>query len=133
MVRWCAGEAAEARCVGGRRDASGAAGGVRHCDGVARQIQRASFEAAVASGDAARLELAREAWAASAAEGGKGTCIGPFTVEEVDGEFGYGRWRGAARFVSWQGKWRACDDFRVRCVSSSRCPIPAVGWGAMMC
>lgn len=81
-----------------------------------RQLMRskkAAFEAAVARGDEAYVAEAREAWAASIKERDeKGTARGPYTVDQMDTELGYGKWRPAWRFVIWQGKWRPCDNFR---------------------
>ena len=52
-------------------------------------------------------------WGKSMDEVAKGYATGPFTREELDQRFGYGRWRCIPRFGIWQkGKLRAIDDAR---------------------
>lgn len=83
----------------------------------ARQLKRQSeetFASARAQGGK-RLAAIEAAWERSVEETGpeKGTAEGPFTFDEVDERFGYGKWCGALRFAVEQGeKWRPCDNFR---------------------
>ena len=71
-----------------------------------------AWGAAVEKGDVEYIEMMTAAFEASIAEvESKGTSRGPFTVDQVDAEFGgRGRWRPARRHAVWQGKWRPCDN-----------------------